>query len=258
MNPRPTIGIPTQTLQSIDGIPEGLPASWVMNQRYYIATAALGGVPWMIPLLDDEATLRCIYEQLDGLFLAGGVDMDPATYGAEPHPALGRIDPARDCVETTLTRRAMDDGKPTFGVCRGMQVINVAAGGTLLQDVAAQHPGAIKHDYFPNQGFARNHLSHTVRIAPGSRLSRSVGAVEARVNSMHHQGVERLGEGLVPVAWAPDGLVEALEGSGDGFLVGAQWHPEMLTDSDPPTRRLFVQFIQAASDWKRSGALVPA
>ena len=259
MSCRPTIGIPTQTLQSIDGIPEGLPQSWVMNQRYFLAATAVGAVPWMIPLLaDDPDTMRCIYEQLDGVFIAGGVDMDPSSYGAEQHPLCGRIDPARDRVELMLARWAMEEGKPTLGVCRGMQVINVAAGGTLIQDLAAECPGADKHDYFPNAGFARDYLAHEVRVVEGTRLRRILGAETVRVNSMHHQGVRQMGDGLVASAWAPDGVLEALEGTGESFLVGAQWHPEMLSDTDPPTRRLFEEFVEAAAEWRRSRAMAGA
>jgi len=188
MQQRPVVGIPTQTLQSIDRIPEDLPDSWVMNQRYYLACTEVGAIPWMVPLLDrDPETLRAIYDRLDGIFIAGGVDMDPASYGEERHELCGRTDPPRDRVELAFTRWALEDGKPVFGVCRGMQVINVAAGGSLVQDCTL-FPGAIKHDYFPGAGWARDHLAHDRRLAEGSRLHRAFGATEAKVNSMHHQG----------------------------------------------------------------------
>src|SRR6059058_1067695 len=123
---RPVIGVTTQTLHAIHGIPEGLPESWVMNQRYFRAIMELGGVPWMIPLIpDDPATLREIYERLDGLLIPGGVDMDPRTYGEPVSPQCGVLDPARDATELALTRWAMDDGLPVLGLCRGAQVINV-------------------------------------------------------------------------------------------------------------------------------------
>lgn len=247
MNYRPTIGIPTQTLHAIDGIPEGLPASWVMNQRYYHAVADAGGVPWMVPLLaHDLDTLRCIYERLDGVMLAGGVDMDPATFGEPPHPALGNIDPDRDAVELALTRWALQDGKPLLGLCRGLQVINVATGGSLHQDIESEYPRAIKHDYFPTAGYERDYLAHDVELVPGSRLAAVLDADRLPVNSMHHQGVKSIGSGLVPVAYAPDGLVEALEGPNGAFAIGVQWHPEMLEVKEPNTRRLFTEFVAAA------------
>jgi putative glutamine amidotransferase len=254
MTERPTIGVATQTLQVIDGIPEGLPHSWVMNERYFSALTFVGGVPWMIPLLDDEATLRAIYDRLDGVFLAGGIDVDPSTYGAEREELCGRTDGDRDRVELLLARWALDDGKPFFGVCRGMQVLNVACGGTLVQDCEAFWPNAIKHDYFPNAGFARDYLAHSVRVSPDSRLMDVFGADTVRVNSMHHQGVQRLGHGLRASTWAEDGLIEAIELEGDTFAVAVQWHPEMLIEKDAATRRLFEAFIDAALEW-RAGAL---
>jgi putative glutamine amidotransferase len=254
MRQRPVVGIATQTLHSIDRIPEDLPASWVMNQRYFRACTAVGAIPWMIPLLDDDPeTLREIYDRLDGVFLAGGVDVDPASYGEERHELCGRVDPPRDAVEMRLARWAMEEGKPVLGVCRGVQVINVAAGGTLLQDCSLRD-GAIKHDYFPGAGWARDHLAHEVRIAAGSRLEAAFDAATAMVNSMHHQGVERIGAGLVATARAEDGIVEALEGHPEGpFLVGVQWHPEMLLDAHDGTRRLFEHFIEAAREFRPAG-----
>jgi len=257
MEIRPSIGIPTQTLQVIDGIPAGLPDSWVMNQRYYRAVASVGGVPWMIPLLtDDEDALRCMFEQLDGVFIAGGIDIDPASYGAERHVLTGRADRARDRVEMLMTRWALDEGKPVFGVCRGAQVINVVCGGTLYQDIAEELPEAAKHDFFPTEGYARDYLAHTVHIERGTRLRSAFGATDALVNSMHHQAVRTLGDGLVVTAHAPDGIVEALEGSGDAFVVGLQWHPEMLVDQDPATHRMFSEFIAACVEYRltRAGA----
>src|SRR5262245_34644702 len=125
MTYRPLIGIPTQTLHSIDGIPAGLPPSWVMNQRYYGAVAGAGAAPVMIPLLDDDQpTLRSIYDRLDGIMLAGGVDLEPSSFGEAPHPLLGNTDPARDAVELALARWALKDDKPLLGLCRGLQVIN--------------------------------------------------------------------------------------------------------------------------------------
>lgn len=247
MSARPLIGIPAQTLQAIDGIPEGLPHSWVMNSRYYHATADAGGAPVMIPLFDDDpATLRALYDRLDGILLAGGVDMDPCTFGDAPHPKLGRTDPARDAVEIALARWAVDDRKPILGLCRGLQVMNVALGGTLFQDIEAQVPGALKHDYFPTAGFARDYAAHPVAIADGSRLAAAFGVPDVTVNSMHHQAVREVAPALHVSARAPDGLIEAVESGTDHFLVGVQWHPEMFEQSDPRTRRLFRDFIAAA------------
>jgi putative glutamine amidotransferase len=247
MTVRPVIGISTQTLHSIDGIPEGLPQSVVMNQRYYVAAAIAGAVPWLIPLLDDDPdTLREIYERLDGILIPGGVDMDPSTFGEEPHPRLGRVDPARDRVEMQLVRWAVEDEKPVLGLCRGLQVINVTLGGTLWQDLEAQLPDAIKHDYFPTFGFERDHLAHEVRVEKGTRLRRLLEMDRIQVNSMHHQGIRTLSPELVASAVAPDGLVEAAESPGGHFLVGVQWHPEVFELTDPHTRHVFREFIEAS------------
>jgi putative glutamine amidotransferase len=243
---RPLIGIPTQTLQSIDDIPEVLPHSWVMNSRYYLAAAAMGAVPVMIPLFDsDEATLRAVYDRLDGVLLAGGVDMEPHTFGEPPHPRLGRTDHARDDVELALARWAIAEGKPILGLCRGHQVLNVALGGTLYQDIESQLPEAMRHDYFP--GFPRDYLAHEVSLTQGSRLQRAIGAPRMAVNSMHHQAVKTLAPGLLVSARADDGVIEALETEGPNYLVGVQWHPEVFEQRDERTHRLFQSFVQAAS-----------
>jgi putative glutamine amidotransferase len=222
-----------------------------MNQRYFLAATIVGGVPWMIPLLDDdEDTLREIYNRLDGILIPGGVDMDPATFGEERHPKLGALDPARDRVELQLTRWAIEDRKPILGLCRGIQVMNVALGGTLYQDLADQVPASIKHDYFPNAGFDRDHLAHEVALTKGSRLLAVMEKPTILVNSMHHQGIKTLASELVPAAIAPDGLVEAVERDADHFMVGVQWHPEMFEMTDPHTRHLFRAFIAAARKYQ--------
>jgi putative glutamine amidotransferase len=246
---RPVIGIPTQTLHAIEGIPSGLPASWVMNQRYFLAVTAAGGVPWMIPLLDEDIpTLRQIYDRLDAIVLPGGVDLDPATYGESPHPTCGRVDPARDQVELQLSRWAIEDRKPLLGLCRGIQVINVALGGTLWQDIATELPGALKHDYWPSTEFGRDYLAHPVELAPDSRLRDVLQRGQVQVNSMHHQAIRRLSPRLVATAVAPDGVVEGIEGAADDqFLIGVQWHPEVFAPTDESTRRLFRELIAAGN-----------
>jgi putative glutamine amidotransferase len=252
MTERPVIGVTTQTLHAIDGIPAALPESWVMNQRYIAAATSVGGLPWMVPLLeDDEPTLRGVYECLDGILLPGGVDMDPATFGEPRHPRLGSVDSARDHVELTLTRWAVEDRKPLLGLCRGIQVINVALGGTLYQDIADQVPAAIKHDYFPTAGFPRTHLAHEVSVATGTRLGSVMERSTFLVNSMHHQGIKTLAPELVPAATAPDGLIEAVEASSDHFMVGVQWHPEVFELTDPHTHQLFLEFVAAARAYRR-------
>ncbi|MGH7583026.1 MAG: gamma-glutamyl-gamma-aminobutyrate hydrolase family protein [Gemmatimonadales bacterium] len=243
---RPLIGITTQTLQAIDDIPADLPLSWVMNQRYAHAIVAAGGVPVLVPLLDDEAPLRTIFDRVDGLLLPGGVDIDPGAYRTAPEPVLGRIDPARDATEIRLTRWALAEEKPLLGLCRGLQVISVACGGTLWQDLAADRPDSIKHDYFPTAGWSRDHLAHDVAIGAGTRLAGLLRADTLPVNSMHHQGIRELGPRLIPAAIAPDGLIEGAEATGDGFAVAVQWHPESLAPGSRGVGSLFDAFVDAA------------
>jgi putative glutamine amidotransferase len=260
MQHRPVIGIPTQNLQSFGNISADLPPSWIMSHRYILTLTAVGGVPWMIPLVvDDLETLRAIYEGLDGVFLPGGADVDPASYNADRHPLCDKSDPPRDQLELLFTKWAAEEGKPVLGVCRGLQIMNLAFGGTLVQDLADQMPGSIKHDYFPFGGkYSRDYLSHAVNVREGTKLGEIVGSGEVMVNSMHHQGIARVGDGLVASAIAPDGLVEGIEGSGSNFLVGVQWHPEVLTENDERMKRLFAEFIEAATDFRESRILTSA
>ncbi len=245
MQARPVIGIATQTREAVPG---ELPRVWIMGQKYVRVLTAAGAVPWLIPLLpDDETTLRHIYDKLDGVFLTGGVDVDPSEYG---EPRLGccqESDPARDWTEARLTRWATADGKPLFGVCRGIQMINVALGGSLYQDIREQWPEAIRHDYFSTDTrYSRDYLAHDIRVEPRSRLGQLLGAEVLPVNSMHHQGIRRLAPGLRATAYAPDGLVEGFEGGNGQFLLGVQWHPEELAESSESNRRLFTAFVDAA------------
>jgi putative glutamine amidotransferase len=197
-------------------------------------------------LQGDEQTLRLTYEQLDGVFLTGGVDVDPDCYGEPRHQACGNTDPARDWVEIRLVQWAMADGKPILGVCRGLQIINVACGGSLYQHVPEEYRSELKHDCFPTvPQYSRDYLAHAVRADAPSRLGRLLGE-EIAVNSMHHQGIKRLGAGLHASAHATDGLIEGIEGAGGRYLVGVQWHPEELADAHAPQRRLFTDFLSAA------------
>jgi len=229
-------------------VPGELPRCWIMSNRYVQVLAEVGAVPWLIPLLpNDKETLRAIYERLDGVFLTGGVDVDPSEYGEIKHPLCGRTDPDRDAVEIQMVKWALEDKKPVLAVCRGFQVLNVAFGGTLFQDVGDQYPGAMKHDHFPKADGTppRDYLSHDVCVAPGSRLAQYLGSSQTPVNSMHHQGIKQLGPGLAANAWAPDGLIEGIEGTNGQFLIAVQWHPEELAQSDAGMRRLFTAFIDA-------------
>ncbi len=248
---RPLIGVTTQTLHAIDGIPQDLPVSWVMNQRYVHAVMAAGGVPVLIPLLaEDPATLRAIYERIDGVLIPGGVDIDPAYYRTPRHEKLGRLDPARDTSELVIARWAVKDAKPLLGLCRGLQVLNVALGGSIWQDLAEERPESLKHDFSPTAGWAGDHRAHEVEVRGDSRLGEALGHGAVSVNSMHHQGIRTLGYNLVATATAPDGLIEAAEAT-EGFAVGVQWHPEMFEGGDAGVGRLFEAFVDAANGSSR-------
>jgi putative glutamine amidotransferase len=242
---RPIIGVAMQTQEAIPG---ELPRVWILGQKYVRALTAAGALVWPVPLLiDNEEVLRAAYERFDGVFLTGGVDVDPPSYGETALSCCQETDAERDWVETRLTRWALADDKPLFGVCRGLQMINVALGGTLYQDIREQRPGAIRHDYFPTATeFSRDYLAHPVRVEPGTRLVELLRAEELPVNSMHHQGVRELAPGLRPTAFAPDGLIEGFEGTDGRFLLAVQWHPEELAETCDRMRRLFTAFIDAA------------
>jgi putative glutamine amidotransferase len=212
----------------------------------------LGALPVMIPLHMTEASLRGIFERLDGLFLPGGEDIDPANYGAARHDLLGATDKERDRTELLLTRWAVERGMPVLGVCRGAQMINVACGGSLYQDILSDRPDLAKHDYFP-PSFERYRISHPIDIEADSRLAHALGQVH-EVNSMHHQGLDRIGYGLRVVARADDGLPEAVEAPALPYVVGVQWHPEELAKTDQMSANLFYDFVRAAAGPWRSQA----
>ena len=218
---------------------------YCLMPAYTEAVTAAGGIPMTIPLGLSEAALREIVRRVDGLLLPGGGDIAPTYYGAEENGTMWGIDEERDRTEYFLTREAVAQGKPILAICRGCQMFNVALGGTLWGDIATQKEGAIRHDYFRTH--PRNFLSHTVEIAPGSRLAEQLGKRESWVNSLHHQGVRDLAADLTAVAFAPDGLIEAVEISGHPFALGVQWHPECMLADDSDMLSLFKGLVEAAS-----------
>jgi putative glutamine amidotransferase len=206
----------------------------LLPANYAEQVAAAGGVPVLLPPLPGVAA---VVDRLDGLLLTGGGDIDPGRYGAQPHPRTGRVSVSRDAAELELLDAAMAAGLPVLGVCRGMQLVNVARGGTLCQHLANDAGHAPAPGTFG---------LHPVRMAPGTRLAGILAANGDGVNvpTAHHQAVDRLGEGLVATAWAEDGVIEAVEPSaaGDQFLLAVQWHPEAGTDP-----RVLEALVAAAS-----------
>ena len=202
-----------------------------------------GGEPAPIPPNLDEATLYTYYLGVDGLILSGGGDVDPARYGEVPIPAVGGVSAQRDHTELLLTRWALDDQKPIFGICRGLQLLNVACGGALYQDVS-EHAGAAQHAFYPH--YRHDYLAHTITIAGDSQLATILGKKRAEVNSLHHQACRTIGPGLRMVAAAPDGIVEAAEVIGHPFALAVQWHPEALPDA-ADSQALFGAFVAASA-----------
>lgn len=209
---------------------------------YSHAVLAAGGAPLLIPTPQSRESLERILDGLAGVILSGGPDVHPGRYGEEPAAGLGEIDEALDRMEIALARLAAERGVPLLGICRGVQVLNVALGGSLYQDIASQVPQAICHTPKADKSV----LTHTVQIERGSLLARILGKREIRVNGKHHQAVRDVGSGLRPVARARDGVIEALEHPGKPFVLGVQWHPEGTFREDPFSLKLFRALVQAA------------
>ncbi len=215
-----------------------------VNRAYTRALIRAGLVPLVIPpLAPDQAA--GLLARVDGLVLTGGDDVDARLYGQAPHPNAEPADPARDRSEIALVHAARRAGLPTLAICRGVQVLNVALGGTLVQDIASQHPGALVH----TRSDVRAQRVHGVSLAAGTRLARLCGAGQITVNSLHHQSLDRVADGLRVAARAADGIVEAVEWGDDAWwMTGVQWHPEELDQSTEPwDRALFAAFADAVS-----------
>jgi len=217
-----------------------------LNAAYVRALESQGVVPIVVPPLGNtDAALR-ILDVVAGLVLTGGEDVDPARYGATPHPELGPVNCARDETELALLARARTLGLPTLAICRGIQVVNVALGGTLVQDLPSQRRDVAPHEVDDE----RDSRVHGVSVEPSSRLASILDVQSLGVNSIHHQAVDRLGEAMRINARADDGVVEGVESADPAWwMVGVQWHPEELTGTPEPwDRRLFAAFAEACRD----------
>ena len=237
---RPLIGVPCRSHLRH---PKHL-SGFCVRQTWCEVLQAAGATPVPVPLLDDEHVLVDLYRRLDGLVLAGGGDVEPEHFGERRASRLIEVDPPRDRVELFLTRRAVQDGLPLLGVCRGVQVLNVALGGTLYQDVQVQVPNALQHKMGTET--PRDYLAHDVEVHPGTRLAAIIGPDPVAVNSFHHQSVRDVARELRVAASAPDGVIEALEGSAAHFVLGVQWHPEDMVPHDARMKGLFEAFVEAA------------
>jgi putative glutamine amidotransferase len=218
------------------------------GQNYSEAVIQAGGLPLMTASLEPSLA-EWYAETADGVLFTGGVDIDPAEYGQQPAPGLGRVDQQRDAFELALYRAARERGLPILGVCRGIQLINVAEGGTLHQHLPAL-PQAIQHTQVDIGGAP----SHAVALDGASRLAHALGSNEIAANSYHHQAIDRLGAGLRAVGWTSDDLVEVVEGSEGSMVLGVQWHPEMSYARHPEHLLPFHLLVEAAC-LRRPGAV---
>jgi putative glutamine amidotransferase len=217
-------------------------------RRYYAeAIEAAGGVPVYIPLIPDRGYLGVLAERLSGLMLSGSnSDLDPVYYGEEPHLRLGQVSPERDRTDLILLEIAEERRMPVLGICYGMQSLNVSRGGSLIQDIESQVSNPYKHE----QGGDYNRPSHHLKISPNSLLAELAGGKEARVNSSHHQAIKSIGRDLQAIAWALDGVIEAvIDPRPDRFVLGVQWHPEIGWERDDFSRAIFDRFIAAAAHY---------
>jgi putative glutamine amidotransferase len=244
---RPLIGVTTSEMrraESLNPTPEGEPPTHLemaLGIPYLRGLEAAGALPVVMPPLGAEA-IEPLLDRLDGICLSGGPDLDPAGYGAEPHPELGPIEPNLDRFELAVARRADAREMPILAICRGTQAINVVRGGALHQ-----HLPEISTEIAHRQRLPGTQTSHAVAIDPESKLAAALGGTEIDVNSFHHQAIDRVGEGLRVSACAPDGTIEAVEDPDRPFLIGVQWHAETLVHR-PYEAALFRNFVDACRD----------
>lgn len=224
---------------------EGSSGDLVAGGDYVRAVERAGALPVLLPPLASGGEAASAFLRLvDGLLLAGGGDVDPQYFEEEPVAQLGQVDPERDLLELALAREALAERVPVLGICRGIQVLNVAAGGSLYQDIPSQVRGAFQH----YQRAPRWHGTHTVHLEPGSQVARILGVEELRVNSFHHQSVKMVAPGFRVSAKSRDTVVEAIESKAHPFALGVQWHPEGMIDRQPAALRLFRALVEAAAE----------
>ncbi|WP_059103094.1 gamma-glutamyl-gamma-aminobutyrate hydrolase family protein [Shouchella shacheensis] len=230
---KPIIGI-SSSVETHNNIP-----SVLVHEAYIQSVIEAGGVPVVLPLGSVEMAKEWM-SLCDGLLLSGGEDIDPHSFQADPSPQLKTTNGKRDKLEIELTRIAQKQQTPILGLCRGITLLNVALGGTVIQDIPTKNPKAINH----YQQAARPEATHGIHIDSNSRLYQVLGRSSTRVNSMHHQAIDELAPTLKAVATAPDGVIEAVEGTEESPLLwGVQWHPDEMAGEDPSMARLFKEFV---------------
>ncbi|OEY66101.1 gamma-glutamyl-gamma-aminobutyrate hydrolase family protein [Marinobacter sp. X15-166B] len=215
----------------------------LLASDYVRAIEYSGGIPVIIPVLQSQDHLPALLSRLDGLFLTGGSDIDPQLYGELPTAGLGDINPQRDAHELALVGLALQQmNYPILGICRGLQLLNVAAGGTLYQDLASQRPSELHHT---NWNSPKYHPVFSAEISQGSRLAAAFDTLTLPINSYNHQAVKALAPGFQATMTAPDGLIEGIEQDGQRWVCAVQWHPEMMAERHPRYQRLFSSFVEA-------------
>lgn len=242
---RPLIGVPTAELP---GLEEGEPGIWAMRSSYVEPILALGGLPILLPQVSTITALSPLLSRLSGLLLAGGHDIHPELYGKEPQSELERTDQRRDQSELLITRWAIERHVPILGICRGMQMVNLATGGSLIQDIGQRYGSGAVHRDTPANYNSLTEFGHFIDIEPSSRIYTLIGETPTWVNSMHHQCVDELGQGLVITARSSDdGIIEVLESANDAhWFIGLQGHPEALINQKPWVAQLYQDFLSAA------------
>jgi putative glutamine amidotransferase len=238
---QPLIGITARIAMN----PSNLPAVQILR-AYADAVIAAGGTPVLIPPELPALNWRGLLARLDGVLFSGGGDIGIEYFNGQPHETI-EVDVERDVIELPLLRAVVDEGKPFLGICRGLQVVNVALGGSLYTHIFDQHPNALDHDMRDDAD--RSQLAHPVRVEEGTRLAEIMGEPLIQVNSLHHQGIKDLAPALKASAYAPDGLIEGVELPEHPFGLAVQWHPEWLMDQSA-TQNLFRSFIQATQEQK--------
>ncbi len=214
-----------------------------LAKRYTEALLACGAIPIILPPLSARSAIRALLEQLDGILISGGnFDIDPKIYGEEPYALLGEIKEERTQFELELVSLGVERDTAILGICGGEQAINVALGGSLYQDIRKQLPRALAHEL----GALRETGGHLIKMRAGTKLHRIVAKDLLEVNTTHHQSIKTVGRGLIVNATSEDGVIEGIESANHSFVIGVQWHPELLIHRDPEQQKIFTSFVSAS------------